>query len=125
MSVAGAVPVPVSEAVWVPAASVRVKVPVRGPEAVGVKAIETVQPVLGASVGPQVLAVRWKSPVAEGVCRAAGGPPVLEMVMFWAGVVALMVVDGKVRVRGLRTMAAAGEAVPVSVTVAWPPGTLP
>ena len=60
---AGAVPMPVSEAVWVPASSVRVKVPVRVPEAVGVKVSETVQPVLAASVGPQVLAVMWKSPV--------------------------------------------------------------
>ena len=108
-----------------PASSVRVKVPVRGPEAVGVKAIETVQPVLAASVGAQVLAVRWKSPVRVGVWRVAGEAPVLEMVMFCAGVVALTLVDGKVRVRGLRTMAAAGEAVPVRVAVAWPRLPLP
>ena len=50
-SVAGAVPVPVSDAVWVPALSVIVKMPVRVPEAVGVKVMETVQAVLGGEGG--------------------------------------------------------------------------
>ncbi len=70
---AGAVPVPESEAVWVPASSVMVKVPVRVPEAVGVKVMDTVQPVLGARVEAQVLAAMWKSPVMVGVWRADAG----------------------------------------------------
>ena len=72
-SVAGAVPVPESEAVWVPAPSVIVKVLVRVPEAVGVKVMDTVQPVLGRRVEAQVLAAMWKSPAVVGVCRATAG----------------------------------------------------
>jgi hypothetical protein len=68
-SVAGDVPVPMSDAVWVPASSVMVKLPVRVPEAVGVKAIETVQPELASSVAAQVFAVRVKSPVIDGGWR--------------------------------------------------------
>ena len=49
---AGDVPIPLSEAVCVPASSVMEKVPLRVPEAVGVKAIATVQPVLGREARP-------------------------------------------------------------------------
>jgi len=45
---------PMSEAVWVPASSVMVKVPLRVRRR-RVKTMETVQPVLEASVEPQVL----------------------------------------------------------------------
>ena len=55
----------------------------------------------------------------------AGVALVFEMVMFCAAVVALMVVAGKVRVSGVRTMGAAGVPVPERVAVAWPPATLP
>ena len=56
-SVAGEVPAPLREAVWVPASSVMLKVPLRAPDAVGVKAIATVHPVLGPRVDPQVFAI--------------------------------------------------------------------
>ena len=65
-SVAGEVPMPVSVAVWVPASSVMERFPVRLPEAVGLNAMETVQPELGFRVAPQVFAVRMKSPVTVG-----------------------------------------------------------
>ena len=123
-SVAGVVPVPESEAVWVPASSVMVKVPVMVPEEVGVKTMETVHPVLGGSVALQVLAVMWKPPVMVGVCRASVVALVLEMVMFWGVVVPLIVVAGKARVSGVRTMGAAGVALPERIAVAWPPRTL-
>ena len=45
-------------------------------------------------------------------------PPVFEIVMFCAGLVALIVVEGKVRAMGFRTMAAAAPPVPESVAVA-------
>ena len=125
-SVAGDVPVPLSDAVWVPASSVMVKVPLRAPEAVGVKATETVQPVLGPRLVPQVFAVILKSvPVTEGVWSARVVPPVFEIVMFCVGLVALIVVEGKARAMGFRTMAAAAPPVPKSVAVAWPPETFP
>ena len=100
-SVAGAVPVPMSEAVWVPAPSVIVKVLVRVPEAVGVKVMDTVQPVLGGRVEAQVLAAMWKSPVMVGVWRVSGFALVFEMVMFCAAAVALTVVAGKVGASGV------------------------
>ena len=42
----------------------------------------------------------------------------MEMVMFCEVLVALTLVDAKVRVSGVRTMAAAGEPVPLSDAVA-------
>jgi hypothetical protein len=60
-SVAGEVPTPLKEAVWVPTSSVILKVPLRVPDAVGVKAIAMVHPVLGPRVGPHVFAVIEKS----------------------------------------------------------------
>src|ERR1700733_5498602 len=55
-SVAGEVPFPLREAVWVPTSSVILKLPPRTPDAVGVKVIETVHPVLGPRLAPQVFA---------------------------------------------------------------------
>jgi hypothetical protein len=84
VSVAGALPVPERVAVWVPTWSVIESLAERAPAAVGVKVIETVQPVEGGRVVLQVLAERAKSvdsPVMMGVCSVAGLPPVLEMVM--------------------------------------------
>ena len=116
---------PLREAVWVPESSTMMKVPVRVPEAVGMNAMATVQPVLGASAEPQVLAVILKLPLTDGVWSDAGVPPVFEMVMFCTALVALIGVDGKARVMGFRMMAAGGVPVPMSVAVAWPPATLP
>ena len=72
-------PKPVSVAVTGPVVVGRVRVPVRGPVAVGVKTIWTKQEALGARVpvqaGPPV--GRWwlrvKSPVVVGVVRVMGG----------------------------------------------------
>lgn len=55
VSVAAAIPVPVSGAVWVPALSTSVNVPLAAPVAVGEKLIETEQAVLAASELPQPL----------------------------------------------------------------------
>lgn len=93
-SVAGSVPVPLSEAVWVPAELGIVKLPVCVPETVGLKAMETVQPVLAARVTPQVFAVMAKSPVTEAVPSVAGVPPVFDTVMFWTALVEPTVVAG-------------------------------
>src|SRR5665213_2130117 len=99
-----------------------VNVPVRVPEAVGVKVMATVQPVLGGSEVPQVLAEILKSaPATVGVCTVVAVPPVLEMVMFCAELVALTRVVSKVRVMGSRMTAAGGVPVPVSEAVACPP----
>src|SRR6202789_295056 len=117
-SVAGDVPIPESEAVCVPAPSVIEKTPLRVPDAVGINAMETVQPTLGPRLAPQVLVVSLKSPVMEGVCRATVLAPVFEIVMFCNALVALITVDGKVRTTGVRTMAAAALALPVRVAVA-------
>ena len=87
-SVAGSTPTPVSDAVCVPTLSVMLKLPVRVPEAVGRNSTETVHPTLDASVVPQVFAERMKSPVATGVCKLAVTPPVLEIVIFCAVLVA-------------------------------------
>jgi len=81
VSVAGELPMPVSCAVCVPAESVSESVPVRVPLAVGVKVMESVQPVEGARVAVQVLAEIAKSPVTVGVWRVAVLPPVLLTVM--------------------------------------------
>jgi hypothetical protein len=62
-----------------------VNVPLRAPEAVGVKTIATVQPTLGPRLEPQVFAVILKSvPITEGVWRAMEIAPVFEIVMFCA-----------------------------------------
>jgi hypothetical protein len=60
-----------------------------------------------------------------GVCRVAAVPPVFEMVMFCAALVAPTLVDGKLNVSGVNTIVAAAMPVPVRVAVAWPPATLP
>src|ERR1700745_1285023 len=102
------------------------KVPLRLPEAVGVKAIATVQPVLGLRLDPQVFAVILKSaPMTDGVCNPIALPPVFEIVMFCTGLVAPIVVEGKVSRMGLRTIAAATLPVPDSAAVACPPATFP
>jgi hypothetical protein len=101
-------------------------IPLRTPEAVGVKAIETVQPTLGPRLDPQVLAVILKSvPLTDGVWSAIAAVLVFETVMFCAGLVALIVVEGKLRLIGFSMMAAAAPPVPESAAVAWPPGTFP
>jgi hypothetical protein len=102
------------------------KVPLRVPEAVGIKAIATVQPTLGPRLDPQVFAVILKStPMTDGVWSAIGVVPVFEIVMFCTGLVALIVVEGKVRRMGLRTIGAAALPVPESAAVACPPATFP
>ena len=117
---------PLSDAVCVPASSVIVNVPLRVPETVGAKVIETVHPVLGPRLAPQVLAAILKSPPAtDGVRSVIGAPLVFEIVMFWAGLVALIVVEGNITFNGFRTIAAAGLPVPDSCAVACPPGTFP
>ena len=68
---------PLSAAVCAAASVAIVKVPVRAPETVGVKAMETVQPVCAASEVPQVLPLMLKSPVIV----AARSPPLLVPVL--------------------------------------------
>ena len=115
VSVAGDVPVPDSVAVWEPMLSVTEKIPVRKPEAVGAKLIDTVQPKFGARLVEHVFATMLKSPVVVGVWRVTGTPPMLEMVMFWAGVVATpMGLDPKFIDVGSKTMAAPGIPVPAN-----------
>jgi hypothetical protein len=94
------------------------KLPVRVPDAVGEKAIETVQPVLAFSEAPQVLAARAKSPVTNGVFKLTGELPVFEIVMFCTALVELIKVEGNVRAIGFRTTLAAGVPVPASAAVA-------
>ena len=109
-----------------PASSLIVKVPPRLPDAVGVNTIATVQPVLEPRVVLQVSAVILKSvPVTDGVCNATELPLVFEIVIFCAGLVALIVVEGNVRATGSRTIGAAGLPMPVSGAVACPPETFP
>ena len=118
-SVAGEVPIPPSNAVWVPASSVMLNVPLRAPEAVGVNAIETVQPTPAPRLDPHVFAVILKSaPMTNGVWSPRAVPPVFEIAIFCTGLVALIVVAGKARVMGVRTIAAAGLPVPESAAVA-------
>ena len=57
VSVAAAMPVPVSGAVWVPALSTRVRVPDAAPVAVGEKLMEMAQALAAASELPQPLEV--------------------------------------------------------------------
>jgi hypothetical protein len=102
----------------VPASSEILKVPLRAPEAVGVNAIEIVQPTLGPRLDPQVFAVISKSaPVTVGVWSVIAAAPVFEIVMFCAELVALIVVEGNERAIGFRTMAPGGVPVPESVAV--------
>ena len=123
---AGDVPVPLSEAVCVPALSVIVNVPLRVPDAVGTKAIATVHPVLGPRLAPHVSAVILKSaPATEGTCNAIEALLVFEIVMFCATLVALIVVEGKIRLTGFNTIGAGVPPVPESVAVACPPATFP
>ena len=83
-SVAGDTPVPRSEPVSGVPSPVIEKLPLRAPDAVGLKTMETVQPVLTASVAPQVFAAIAKSPVTVAAPRATLVPPVFETVMFCA-----------------------------------------
>src|SRR5271170_6934540 len=89
---------------------------------VGVKDRATVQPEFGARLAAHVLATIEKSPVAVGTCKSTATPPVLEIVMFWGGVVATPIwLDPKFIEVGRRTIAPAGMPVPVSGTVICPP----
>jgi hypothetical protein len=95
------------------------KVPLRAPEEVGVNAIETVQPTPEPRLDPHVFAAILKSaPMTDGVWSPRVVPPVFEIVMFCAELEALIVVAGKVRVMGVRTIAAAALPVPESAAVA-------
>src|SRR5665213_1431609 len=123
-SVAGALPVPVSEAVCVPASSVTASVPLRAPLAVGANATGSEQPVCAASVVPQVFAVSWKSPVSTGADSAVGVPPVFDTVIVCAAEVWPTMVAANVSEGGVSTIAAGAVPVPVSVAVACPPSTL-
>jgi hypothetical protein len=116
---------PLKEAVNVSLLLVMVKLPVREPEAVGAKTIATVQPVFAGSVAVHVFAEILKSPVAAGVPRFTGAPPVFEIVMFCAALVALTIVVGKLVVTGVSTTVPAAVAVPLNATVACPPATFP
>ena len=116
-SVAGEVPMPIREAVWVPASSTMVKLPLRVPETVGVNATDTVQPTLGPRLAPHVFAANLKSPVREDVCNPRGEVPVFEIVMFRKGLVALITVEAKLTAIGLSTIAAAALASPESDAV--------
>ncbi len=86
VSVAGALAVPESCAVWVPAESLSESCALRAPLAVGVKVTESVQPVETPSVALHVLAEMAKSdalaPLIVGVCSVATVPPKLATRMF-------------------------------------------
>ena len=79
----GVTPCPVSAAV----AGLLLKVPpmlstpLRLPRAVGEKVTKSVQLAPAASAGVQVVEATAKSPLAEGVCRLTGAPPVFRAVM--------------------------------------------
>jgi len=125
-SVAPAAPIPVNDAICVPAESVIEKTPVLEPATVGVNPIATVQPVLAANLAPQVFAVMAKSPVIAGVCSVAETPPVLDTAMFWTGLAELPnVTVPKLRLVGVRTIAAGAAPTPLSAAVACPPGMFP
>ena len=117
-SVAGDTPIPVSEAVCVPAPSVIEKVPPRAPDVVGINAMETVHPTLGPRLEPQVFAVNLKSPVTVGVCRVIVFVLVFEIVMFCDALVALINVEEKLSCAGMRMMALDALPLPVSIAVA-------
>ena len=128
VSVAGALPVPESAAVWVPAESVSESVAERAPLAMGLKVMESVQPVEAPRLFPQVLAEMAKSdglaPIITGVWSVAEVPPRLATTTFCTDDVWLMMVAGKVTEVGVKVIDAAAVPVPVRETRAWPPEML-
>ena len=84
---AKSMPIPVREMLCVPevAVSVRVRVPVRVPAAVGVKITERLQADPGPTVDPQVSAVIEKSPVTAVWERLSRTPPLLVRTRVAAG----------------------------------------
>ena len=117
-SVAIAVPVPSRLAVCVPALSTTVNRPVLLPEAVGLKTNETVHPVCGARLLPQVFCAIVKSPLIVSEVSVARVPPRFETVMFCTALVIPRFVAGKISDTGVSTIAAAAVPLPVSATVA-------
>ena len=122
-SVAGSAPTPLSAAVWVPASSVTLNVPVRVPEAVGRNTTETVHPTPPGRVVPHVFALIAKSPVTVGVCTETAVFPVFETVMFCTLLDEPTFVEGYVTEIGINTTAAPAAPVPLNGTVACPPLT--
>ena len=124
-SVAGAVPVPRSVAVCVPAESVMRKLPLRVPDAVGTNTIDTVHPPCVARLLPQLFAEIWKSPVTAAAPSAVVVPPRFETVIFCTALVAPIVVGPNTTLSGSSTIAASAVPVPLKLAVACPPATLP
>ena len=113
----GPVPVPVRLTVWVPglALSVKVKVPVLVPTAVGLKVTWTVQLAPAATLEPQVL-VWEKSPLAVMLLMLSAPKPVSLSVTLWGLLLVPSVCDAKVKEVGDRVTA--GGEVPVPVRLA-------
>ena len=124
-SVAGNTPSPINDALCTPALSVMLRLPFKVPDAMGWNATDTVHPTLGASDAPHVFAMMAKPVVTVGVPSVAGTPPVFEIVIFCAMLIAPTFVDAKLSVIGSRTIEAAVVPVPVSTAVACPPETFP
>lgn len=124
-SVAGSTPLPLNEAVSGFPSPVMLRLPARAPEAVGVKTIPIVHPVLGFRVVPQVFAEIRKSPLTVGAPKVVCAVPVFETVMFWTELVAFTLIAPKFANNGVRTIAPPGVALPFSATVACPPAILP
>src|SRR5580698_1917863 len=102
-----------------------VNMPLRVPDAVGVNAMLTVQPVFGARVVLHVFAEIVKSPVTDGICSVAMMTPVFEIVMFCAGLAAPTLMAGNVTETGFNMMAPGIAPMPLNCAVVWPPATLP
>ncbi len=127
------VPVPLSETVCVapvtlPALSVMVSVPLRAPEAAGVKPTVMVQVEPATSVAPQLL-VSEKSPELAlppiVMLAIVNGPvPELVMVTLCAAAATPTAVLGNVRVVGEAAAEGTATPVPVRVTVCVVPETL-
>lgn len=99
---------------WVEESSV--KVPVRVPEAVGANSIATVQVAAEASVEPQELLARRKSPETLAVPTCAACVPVLLIVRDCAEETVFSIVLVKVSEVGESTRWAGATAAPVRLT---------
>jgi len=117
---AGAIPVPLNDAVCVPASSVNVSAPFRTPLAVGVNTTDSEHEACAASVVPQVLALTRKSPITTGTASELAVPPVFETVIVCAAALWPTTVATNVSAPGASTTTAGAIPVPVSEAVCVP-----
>jgi len=115
-------PEPVKGTVWVPvpALSMKVRVPVRDPDAVGVKVTLKTQEVPGTTLS-QAEDVTEKSPLAATLVMVSACVPVLSSVTAWATLgVPTIICVAKVRLEGERETAAGATPAPLNATVCVP-----